>query len=149
VVDIERAFGVAPPPAEPLVEAEYLRPAAQGDEGATEYFSGKSWKGLEAQWLRYHEAAMYMFTPRAHQYYLPAFMLASLQEPREADVIPDNIIGHFASYEDPFWWERIRVFTPAQCDVIAAFIRTVADSGHEPKQIEQALAGLERVKQGG
>ena len=90
-----------------------------------------------------------MFTPRAHQYYLPAFMVASLKEPREADVIPDNIIGHFASHEDPFWWERIRLFTPAQCDVIAMFIRTVADEGHEWKQIEQAIAGLERAKQGG
>lgn len=149
VSDIERAFEVGPPPPEPLVEAEYLNPNAQGDEGATEFFSGKPWKGLDVRLLRYHEAAMWMFTPRAHQYYLPAFMVASLEEPREADVIPDNIIRHLASYEDPFWWDRIRVLTPAQCDVIAAFIRAVADEGHEPSQIAQAIAGLERSKQGG
>ena len=149
VEDIERVFGDAPPPAEPLVESGYLAPNAQGDEGATEYFKGRLWEGLEVERLRYHEAAMYMFTPQAHRYYLPAFMIASLEAPREADVIPDNIIGHFASFEEPFWWARIRLFTPEQCDVIAEFIRTVADEGHGTDQIHQALAGLERAKQGG
>ena len=98
--------------------------------------------------MRFHEAAMYMFTPRAHQYYLPAFLVARLEEPNEAD-FTENIIFHLASYEDPFWWERIRVLTPAQCDVITEFIRTVADEGYDAQQIDQAIAGLERAKRGG
>jgi hypothetical protein len=104
---IKRVFGVAPPPPEPLVEAGYLIRGGQGDEGATAYFSGKPWQGLDVKSLRYHEAVMYMFTPTAHQYYLPAFMVASLETPREADIITDNIILHFARYEEPFWWQSI------------------------------------------
>ena len=149
VEEIELAFGSAQPPPEPLVEAVYLDPNAQGDEGATEYFSGKSWKGLDVQWLRYHRTAMFMFTPRAHQYYLPAFMIASVEEPREADEIPDHIIWHLAEYEDPFWWERIRILSPAQCDASVRFVRTVADEGHGAEKVKRAIAGLERAKQGG
>lgn len=104
---IIEAFPVQPVPLEPLMEPEYLNPLAQGDEGATEYFSGKPWDTLNVEGLVYHSAALYMFTPQAHSYYLPAFMMASIKYPHEADEIPDLIILHLSNFHNPFWWERI------------------------------------------
>ena len=126
VEKIAAAFCVEPIPKEPLVEPEYLDPVNQGDYGATAYFSGKPWSGLDVNSLRYHEDAMVMFTPHAHQYYLPAFMVASLSDPAGADVIPDNIIFHLSRYTEGFWWERVRVLTPLQCEVVAEFVQAVA-----------------------
>jgi hypothetical protein len=146
---VEAAFAAGPPPVEPIVCAEYLRPNAQGDEGATDFFLGRPWRGLDAPMLRYHRAAMYMFTPRAHHYYLPAFILASLDSPPEADDIRDLIIFHLSMYHDSFWWERIRLFDPAQCDVLAEFVVDVSDDVHrESGDTVRALAGLERARRG-
>jgi hypothetical protein len=146
---VEQAFGVGPPPPEPLVDAEYLRPGTLGDDGVTKFFSGKSWKGLDAAQLRQHRAAMYMFTPQAHHYYLPAFIIAALSSPPEFDDIPDLIIFHLSMHYDSFWWERIRLFDPAQCDVIAEFVEAVSDDAdRDSGDTVRALAGLERARRG-
>jgi hypothetical protein len=143
---IEEAFGLDSPPREPLVEKEYLDARAQGDEGATAFFAGKRWNELNARGLRYHEAAMYMFTPEAHRYYLPAFMILSLDDLKAADVIPENMLFHFSLHDDPFWWERIRALTPAQCDAVAEFFREL-ENDFSRSQVEAAIHGLERAKQ--
>jgi hypothetical protein len=146
---IEKTFGVGPAPPEPIVEPEYLRPGAQGDQGATNYFLGKRWKGLDADALRHHRAAMYMFTPRAHHYYFPAFMSVALDSAPEADDLPDLIIYHLSLHHDLFWWERIRLFDPPQCDVIAEFVEVVSDDTHRDSgETIRALAALERARRG-
>jgi hypothetical protein len=145
IAEIAQTFGLEPPPAEPLVEAEYLHPMSQADEGATAFFSGKPWKGLASKDLRHHEAAMYMFTPEVHRYYLPAFMIASLEDPGGADVIPDHIVFHLSRHADPFWWARLSVLSAEECDAVASFLRAI-DDGSYGEQIAEALRGLERAK---
>ncbi len=149
VARIELAFGTSPPPTGPIVEAGYLRPDVQGDEGATDAFLGKSWEALSADLLLYHRSVMYMFTPRAHHYYFPAFMGAALELRTEAEDIPDLIIYHLAQHHDPYWWERIRLFNPSQCDVIAEFVGVISDEIHrESGETIRALAALDRARQG-
>lgn len=146
---IEQAFGVGPPPAAPIVELEYRRSGGQGEEGVTEFFLGRPWKGLDADSLRYHRSAMYQFTPPAHHYYFPAFMAAALDSPPEADDLPDLIIYHLSLHHDAFWWQRIRLFDPAQCDVVAEFVEAVSDDTHrESGETIRALAALERARRG-
>jgi hypothetical protein len=136
------------PPKEPIVEPGYLNPNWQGDEGTTKYFSGKSWKGLDVESLRLHESAMYIFTPEAHNYYLPAFMLASLKEPLKADIILDNLMFHFAEYKTEFWWKRISMLTPEQCEVVGEFIIEIADEfDHKTGHLQSALKGLKLAKE--
>jgi hypothetical protein len=142
---IEAAFGDGPPPEEPLVEPGYLDPLAQGDEGATAFFSGKRWNELPPRGLRFHESAMYMFTPEVHRYYLPAFTLLSLDDPETADIIPDNMLFHFSQHKDPFWWARIRILTPAQCDVMADFFAALGDDFSQ-QDVDEAKNGLARAK---
>ncbi len=142
VAEILKVFSLEPVPTEPLLEAEYLDPEAQGDEGASEYFSGKRWDSLDVHSLRYHSIALYMFTPEAHSYYLPAFMKTSLEHPKEADVIPENILFHFADFENPFWWDRIQALTPLQREVVATFLRVTAVHDVDEQWLEPALRGL-------
>jgi hypothetical protein len=149
IARIEQAFRITPPPVAPIVEAGYLRPDAQGDEGATEAFLGKTWKSLSADLLVYHRSAMYMFTPRAHHYYFPAFMSVALELRSEAEDIPDLIIYHLSLHHDSYWWERIRLFDRPQCDVIAEFVGVISDEIHgESGESIRALAALERARQG-
>ena len=139
---ILEAFSLEPVPAEPLLEAGYLDPANQGDEGATEYFLGKRWDSLDVENLRYHAIALYMFTPEAHRYYLPAFMVATLTHPAEADVIPENILFHFARFEEPFWSKRIQALSASQREVVASFLRATSHNVVDKRHLEAALRGL-------
>jgi hypothetical protein len=146
---IEKVFGNGPPPVAPIVDPEYLRAAAHEEEGATDFFLSKPWKGLDADMLRYHRAAMYMFTPAAHHYYFPAFMDVALDSPTDDNAIADLIIYHLSQHLDPFWWERIRLFDPPQCDVVAEFVELVSDDTHRDSgDAIRALAALERARRG-
>jgi hypothetical protein len=149
IASTERCFPLEPVPTEPIVEEAYLRAEAQGDGGATRCFSGRRWNALAPDELRYHSDAMYMFTPRAHQYYLPAFMTACLLHPSEVDEIPDKILWHLAAYDEPFWLSRVRLLTPEQCGVVTEFLKAIADAEHrESGHLDRALNGLERAKRG-
>src|SRR4051794_22113680 len=64
------------------------------DEDTANYFTGKAWQGHSARALREHESSMCFFTPGAFRYYLPAFMLAELDDPETADVIAEGILFH-------------------------------------------------------
>ena len=142
IAEISKAFSLEPVPSGPLLEAEFLNPAAQGDDGAADYFSGKRWDSLDVQGLLYHSDALFMFTPEVHRYYLPAFMKAALEHPEDADVIPDNILFHFSEFEDPFWSKRIRALSAPQREVVAGFLRTSADAVLDREWLEPALRGL-------
>ena len=142
LAQISNAFSLEPVPEDPLLEAAYLDPANQGDEGATEYFLGKRWDSLDVANLRFHAIALYMFTPETHRYCLPAFMTATVKHPQEADVIPQNILFHFARFEEPFWAERIRVLSSPQREAVASFLRATSDDVVDGRYLEAALRGL-------
>ena len=140
---ISAAFPAIPVPREPLVEPSYLNPASQGDEGATAFFSGRSWPEVAplARYLSYHRAAMYMFTPAVHAYYLPAFMVACISQPDEADPIFEDLLFHLASHAQPFWRDRVLALTEEQRSVIASFVEALADE-FDHDNLQAAVAGL-------
>jgi len=95
------------------------------DEGVSEYFQGKSWDGNDVSDLRYHSVALSLFEPEAFRYYLPAFMLAELEDPDTADIIGESIVFHFSQPEKP--WEenfekRLFLFTSIEKEAILEFI---------------------------
>jgi hypothetical protein len=136
---IERAFESTPAPQGQLVETLF------DDEGVSDYFRGRTWRGHAVKDLRYHDVALSFFTPEAFRYFLPAFMLATIDDPETADIIPQGILFHLSTPDDPHQWERITQFEPAECDAIAAFLWSLADK-YNAGQIEEALIGLERAK---
>jgi hypothetical protein len=60
-----------------------------------EYFKGRTWTEHDLAELRAHHVALTLFTPEAFHYFLPAFMLASMDAYEKGDVIPDAIRFHF------------------------------------------------------
>jgi hypothetical protein len=133
---IERAFAGTPRPAGELVATTY------DDEGVSAYFAGKSWRGHPVSDLRLHEVALCFFTPEAFRYYLPAFMLASLEDPEVADVIPQSIIGALARRGES---SRLRVnaFSREEAGAVMAFLRTLVGFTDDA-DIELAMGELER-----
>jgi len=87
---IIKAFSAtSQPPADRISAPTY------DDEGTAAYFAGKSWQGHSAKELRCYSSSLSFFTAEAFRYYLPAYMLAELDEPEIADVITEGILFHF------------------------------------------------------
>jgi hypothetical protein len=95
---------------------------------ATNYFSGKSWKDLSTTELRQHSDALYDFEPEAFRYYLPAFLLADINDPIEADIIGESIVSIFTPRADErlidkeYKNKRIALFSKQEMDAVVAFI---------------------------
>jgi hypothetical protein len=136
---IEAAFADTPSPG---TEFEDIS-ATMNDEGIVKYFRGKSWRGHKVQDLRYHEAALSFFTDKAFRYWLPAFMLAELEDPRAADVIGEGIAFHLSkgSRADA----RLRGFTPNELKAVAAFLEECADLYRDSRYRRAATAVQSRI----
>jgi len=113
---IEAAFADTPSPGS---EYDDISATKYDDEGIVDYFRGTSWRGHRVKDLRHHEAALSFFTDKAFRYWLPAFMLAELESPVEADIIAEGISFHLteASGADA----RLREFAPDELKAIASF----------------------------
>lgn len=81
-----------------------------------EYFKGRQWTGYEIEELRNNNVALSLFTPEAFQYFLPAFMLASVDFYEKGDIIPDAIRFHFEYSQEAkgHFVVRMSKFSPAQ-----------------------------------
>lgn len=62
-------------------------------EEISEQFSGKDWRDIPFQMLIDTYSALYLFTPEAFHYFLPAFMLASLSD--DDDMLWGHILAQF------------------------------------------------------
>ena len=113
---IEAAFADTPSPG---TEYDDISATKYDDEGIVDYFRGKTWRGHRVQDLRRHSAALSFFTTKAYRYWLPAFMLAELEHPVEADIIGESIAFDFTKSEGAD--ARLGQFAPDELGAIAAF----------------------------
>jgi hypothetical protein len=116
---IKAAFAKTPKPGHKLTDT-------YDDEGAQEYFEGRTWDGHSTRDIRSHADAMSFFTPEAFRYYLPAFMLAELREPDIADIVGDYVVYKFGpptkSWQ-PSHAARLSLLTTEEKQAILLFIR--------------------------
>ncbi len=96
-----------------------------------EFFKGRAASGLTLEELRAEHNALTLFTPDAFQYYLPAFMLVSLDHYEKGDVIPDAIRFHFeCSHEMKSQFAvRLSRFTPEQREAIIDYLTYLEEKG--------------------
>ena len=113
---IEAAFAATPSPG---TEYDDISATKYDDEGIVDYFRDTTWSGHRVQDLRYHEAALSFFTDKAFRYWLPAFMLAELESPVEADIIVEGMT--FQLTEANGADARLREFAPDELEAIASF----------------------------
>src|SRR5688572_30644376 len=115
---IETAFADTPPPDDSFEDIS----ATQWDEGIVDYFRGTTWRGHRVADLRYHEAALSFFTDKAFRYWLPAFMLAELEDCEQADVIAEGIAYSFLPSQHGRPDARLQQFAPIELEAIVAFL---------------------------
>lgn len=63
-------------------------------EGIRDYFTGRKWKQCsvkDREW--FNNTSWCVLTREAFQYYLPAFLIASIRDYSEADLIPSSIVN--------------------------------------------------------
>ena len=94
------------------------------------YFRGTTWLEHSIEELQKQQSALSFFSPQALQYFLPAYMIASLGHWHEADNIPSSILyGWLPEKIDEteamrqYRIERQMIFSPAQRAAIAAYLR--------------------------
>jgi hypothetical protein len=136
---IEVAWRAVPYPGDDKI----FTPDSHDDEDILNYFGGTSWVGHEPGNLRAHSSAFTFFTPEAFHYWLPAFMIAAIQDPAEADVICDYIPLSLTNNYKPTRWS---MFSPAQRQSVAAYLRLQIERVPDASGDERdALCVLESV----
>lgn len=141
IARIEAAWADTPPPTGPLTKT-------YDDEGVGAYFAGTTWRGHAVKALRYHSVALSFFEPAAFVYYLPAFLIAVIETPVEADVISDGIVHHLApSNLARDWGPRYRDvmsrFTAAQRAALVDYLYWyAAQSSYDDDACEASIAYL-------
>ena len=95
------------------------------------YFKGKTQASHKEEDLRANHVALSLLTPEAFQYFLPAFMLMSLNSYEKGDIIPDAIRFHFEYAQEIQGHFAVRVskFTPDQRKVIIDYLITMERKG--------------------
>jgi hypothetical protein len=142
---IEAAFADAQPPDERNITV--CNCVECNEIAAT--FQGKHWNEIPLDLLRYNSEAMCFFTPEAYRYYLPAYMMASLQDYIAADTITEFIVyGLIAPAEASrvqVYRQKMEGFTSLQRNAIESFLQFLKAQypGHDPLgDIDRALASL-------
>jgi len=95
------------------------------------YFKGTQQTGHKEEDLRVNHVALSLFTPEAFHYFLPAFMLMSLNSYEKGDIIPDAIRFHFEYTHEMqgHFAVRISKFTPPQRKAIIDYLVTMERKG--------------------
>jgi hypothetical protein len=134
---ISRAFAASDyPQGDPISESP-------NDEGTAEYFRGRSWRDCSTKDLMRHDFALLAFTPRAFAYFLPAFLVASLDHPKRAPI--DHVILVLTPPKNdprrPSFWRRWSLLTPAQRQVVVDCLRYWGRA--EPGTLDVAATSLQ------
>jgi hypothetical protein len=124
---IESAFADVPYPGDDRIADHQDCPEC---DDVRQHFHGASWRGHTAAELQQYQSALSLFTPQAFQYFLPAFMLASLGAWHEADDIPFSIM-YMCLPPDPdeeagvrqHARERFEILTVRQREAVVAYLR--------------------------
>jgi hypothetical protein len=95
------------------------------------YFKGKGQTGHKEEDLRAYHVALSLFTPEAFQFFLPSFMVMSLDSYEKGDIIPDAIRFHFEYTQEMQGHFAVRMskFTSVQRKVIIEYLTTMERKG--------------------
>jgi len=143
IAQIEAAFADTPPPGDGYDDISAVN---YYDEGIVDYFRGTTWRRHRVQDLRFHDCALSYFTDKAFRYWLPAFMIAELEHPVEADVIGEDIAHHLIRGADA----RLRQFAQDELEAVAAFLEECAarnaDGIYDKMYLQAASAVRARIQ---
>lgn len=134
---IERAFEDVPYPGDEHIVSD---PGWEKDVLALD-FKGKHWKDISRETLRRHQDDLALFTPAGRKFYLPAYLLAALDD--RGDLLGWVIIR--LTLPETLMFQRMfhsdfDGYSPAQKSAIRAFLEYIRDA----LSSDDAAAALER-----
>ena len=96
-----------------------------------DHFKGRLGTGHTLEELREYHVALSLFTPEAFHYFLPAFMLVSVDAYEKGDVIPDAIRFHFEYSQEMQGHFAVRMskFSTAQRHAIIDYLVLMEHKG--------------------
>ena len=133
---IKRVFPRTPIPTAPIIDT-------YDDEGIIPAFLGRAWDSFTTQELRNHCAAISFLNTSAFLYYLPAFVVASIDDPEAADIIPDNLLSKFGNSDAG---QLVARLTTEQRDVLVEFFGAYV--GDDPCYMRPLAEALDYLKPG-
>lgn len=96
-------------------------------------FSGKHWCELSRDFIREHRDALPLLGPSAFRFFLPAYLLACLEDEPDLDTAPSNVVSSLSPPEpgdaasERAFFERAAAFTVAEARAIAAYLQLARD----------------------
>ncbi|MGE8297603.1 MAG: DUF6714 family protein [Pseudomonas sp.] len=126
-----------------LTSEERVVVSTYDDEGASFVFEGRRWQEIGRHELAMVTACLWFLTPAAICAYLPAFLVASLEEPRSgiADATISFIIPPKNNNRRPSfmaWWSLL---SRRQQSAVVAFLRVMPES--VPNEYAEAVSALD------
>ncbi len=121
---IVKAFSSVPRPSKENI----ARHECEKCEELRNVFAPLSWDSIDRETLETYHGKLPLFTPQAFHYFLPAYLLQSLQGFNDDNIVCEfTIIFLCPTVEneavEEWWLERMKQFTPEQKDVIAIFLK--------------------------
>jgi hypothetical protein len=144
---IEAAFtNVEPPKPDNVIEHDCPECRA-----VRRVFRYEHWRSLKAEKVDWGHDKLSLFTPHAFQYFLPAFMLYSLDEP--SSIVCELLVySLIAPKENNDWWQkRLDKFMPNQKAACGHFLRWIQlqpKYGSDSEDIESAVAQWWQIESG-
>ena len=104
-------------------------------------FYGRSWDKIDSKTLGYHHDSLPLFSPKAFQYYLPAYLLSKLEDPNcVAAGMLEYSLCPYDDKSEKFILERKKVFTPKQKEVIVQFLEYFKEKeDYDRKEYERGI----------
>lgn len=126
-----------------LARGESVTVPTYDDEGASSTFEGRRWQEVDRHELAMVTACLWFLTPAAVCAYLPAFLVASLEEPQSgiADATIRFIIPPKGNNRRPSfaaWWSLL---SRRQQSAVVAFLRAMPES--VPNEYAETVSALE------
>jgi len=149
VESIEKAWASVPYPGDQNI----FTPESYDDEGITEYFSGTTWKGHTIAGLRSRCSAINIFfTPKAYHYWLPAYLIAAIEDPLELSQGAQCLVASVSPGRGSDVEEKMALLTDDQKLAVTKVLEYLIEVYRDPfypddtKEEENALKYLSSIK---
>ena len=126
IIAIKKGFADTPYPGSRRIDISATK---YDDEGVYEYFVGSDQFDHDVKDLWYHSCALSFFTDAAFRYWIPAFMIAELENPVEADIIGESIAFHLSKAQGAH--DKICQFSQSEIEALKLFLTTCVDNSDE------------------
>ncbi len=126
-------------------DSELLHPDCFDDVDILEFYGGVRWQEMTDTMVVRGYAAPAAFSPRAFQYYLPAYLIWTLKNPDSPEYAGESLLLALDPASDgerlhAFKKSKFQMLTPQQVSVVRKFLRLLSDHAYLGELAEQALA---------